>query len=456
MRHDEGAARLRQAGRHGDSSSPSPARRPPARASGSARCWSTRAAPAARRSATSSSTRPSATRRRSAPGTTWSAIDPRGVARSEPVECLSGKADGRVHPGRPDARRPGRDDATRRGAYKKFAQGCEKRSGKILPHVSTVEAARDMDILRAALGRQEADVRRRVVRHLPRRDVRGAVPQAASAASSSTARWTRPCPRAAIEPRPDRRLRDGFPVLRRGLRQADRLPARHQAVRRRRRRHRLSAFFRTLDAQARPDRRAAARKLGESLATTGVIAAMYDESAWPQLREALTAAMKRRRRGPARPLADSYYERDADGSYANLMYANAAVNCLDLPPAFTAPDAGRARPSPSFEKASPVFGEGLAWASLNCAYWPVKAHRRTPPHRGEGRRPHRRGRHHPRPGDPVPLGPVPGPPALLRPPAHLRRRRPHGVRPRQRLHRHGDQHVPAPTARPRPTARSCS
>lgn len=28
---------------------------------------------------------------------------------------------------------------------------------------------------------------------------------------------------------------------------------------------------------------------------------------------------------------------------------------------------------PSFEKASPVFGAGLAWASLNCAYWPVKA-----------------------------------------------------------------------------------
>jgi hypothetical protein len=27
---------------------------------------------------------------------------------------------------------------------------------------------------------------------------------------------------------------------------------------------------------------------------------------------------------------------------------------------------------PSFEKASPVFGEGLAWASLNCGYWPVR------------------------------------------------------------------------------------
>ena len=45
-------------------------------------------------------------------------------------------------------------------------------------------------------------------------------------------------------------------------------------------------------------------------------------------------------------LADSYYERDADGRYANLMSANAAVNCLDLPPAFTHPRPRSSRPSP--------------------------------------------------------------------------------------------------------------
>ena len=38
---------------------------------------------------------------------------------------------------------------------------------------------------------------------------------------------------------------------------------------------------------------------------------------------------------------------------------------------------------PAFEKASPVFGEGLAWASLNCAYWPVKA--TGEPHRIEAK-----------------------------------------------------------------------
>lgn len=112
------------------------------------------------------------------------------------------------------------------------------------------------------------------------------------------------------------------------------------------------------------------RELGESLATTGVIAAMYDEGAWPQLREALTRAIGGEGSGLL-ALADSYYEREADGTYANLMYANAAVNCLDLPAAYAGP-ADVEKAVPSFEKASPVFGEGLAWAALNCTYWPMR------------------------------------------------------------------------------------
>ena len=35
---------------------------------------------------------------------------------------------------------------------KLFARGCEKQSGALLPYVGTANAARDMDVLRAALG----------------------------------------------------------------------------------------------------------------------------------------------------------------------------------------------------------------------------------------------------------------------------------------------------------------
>jgi pimeloyl-ACP methyl ester carboxylesterase len=99
----------------------------------------------------------------------------------------------------------------------------------------------------------------------------------------------------------------------------------------------LKAFFRKLDAHPIPAGDADGRKLGEALATTGVIAAMYDEAAWEQLREALTSAMKQNDGAGLLSLSDSYYERDSGGRYANLMFANAAVNCLDLPPAFDSP-----------------------------------------------------------------------------------------------------------------------
>lgn len=79
------------------------------------------------------------------------AVDPRGVARSEPVTCLTGKEMDeytQVDQTPDDAGEKSRLAAS----LKDFAKGCEKRSGEILPHVSTVEAARDMDILRAVLG----------------------------------------------------------------------------------------------------------------------------------------------------------------------------------------------------------------------------------------------------------------------------------------------------------------
>ncbi|MGC5411197.1 alpha/beta hydrolase, partial [Streptomyces sp. DT225] len=132
---------------------------------------------------------------------------------------------------------------------------------------------------------------------------------------------------------------------------------------------RLKKLFADLDEDPIPT--GESRELGESLATTGVIAAMYDESAWPQLREALTGAESGDGSGLL-ALADGYYEREPSGKYANLMFANAAVNCLDLPPAFTGPEAVE-KALPSFEKASPVFGRGFAWAALNCTHWPVPA-----------------------------------------------------------------------------------
>ncbi|MZD07185.1 alpha/beta fold hydrolase [Streptomyces sp. SID5785] len=298
------------------------------------------------------------------------AVDPRGVSRSEPVTCLSGRAMDRYTQTdvTPD------DDAERTGlsgAFKKFAQGCEthdKTSRRVLPHVSTVEAARDMDLVRAAVGDEKlnyvgasygsflgATYAGLYPERVGRLVLDGAMDPSLSARElnlQQTAGFETAFQSFAKDcvGRSDCPLGTGTPA---------------QAG------ERLKKFFTRLDtrplAASDPD----GRKLGESLATTGVIAAMYDEGAWPQLRDALTAAMKQKDGAGLLALSDSYYERDPDGTYTNLMFANAAVNCLDAPASFnSAADAEKA--VPDFEKASPVFGAGLAWSALNCTYWPVK------------------------------------------------------------------------------------
>ncbi|MFF8097726.1 alpha/beta hydrolase [Streptomyces sp. NPDC016675] len=297
------------------------------------------------------------------------AVDPRGVARSEPVECL----DGREMDAYTQTDVTPDDQAETDGlvdAYKKFAEGCGADAPKLLRHVSTVEAARDMDVLRAVLGDEKLTYVGASYGTFLGATYAGLFPDRAGRLVLD----------GAMDPSlPARRLNleqtAGFETAFQSfakdcVTQPD-CPLGGKGTPPARVGKNLKAFFDDLDAEPVPAGDADGRKLTESLATTGVIAAMYDEGAWQQLRESLTSAMKEKDGAGLLVLADSYYEREADGSYSNLMFANASVNCLDLPAAFSSPDEVRAA-LPDFEKASPVFGEGLAWASLNCAYWPVQ------------------------------------------------------------------------------------
>ncbi|MFP3992565.1 alpha/beta hydrolase [Streptomyces sp. E11-3] len=304
------------------------------------------------------------------------AIDPRGVARSEPVECLDGKqmdAYTQVDV-TPDDQRETKELTE---AFKDFAAGCERESGKILPHVSTVEAARDMDVLRAALGDEKLQY------------------VGASYGTFLGATYAELFPQRTGRLVLDGAMDPSLPALQMNLDQTAGFETAFQSFAEdcvarpdcplgrgtpKAAGQRLKDFFRELDRNPVPT--GEDRQLGETLATTGVIAAMYDEGAWPQLRDGLAAAMTENDGAGLLSLADSYYERSPDGEYANLMFANSAVNCLDLPPAVTSPEEVT-KALPDFEKASPVFGEGLAWSSLNCAYWPVKP--TGEPHRTEAK-----------------------------------------------------------------------
>nr|WSX78706.1 alpha/beta hydrolase [Streptomyces sp. NBC_00899] len=293
------------------------------------------------------------------------AVDPRGVARSEPVKCLTDKqmdAYTAVDSTPDDTAETDKLAA----ADRTFAAGCKKMSAGLIGHVSTVDSARDMDVMRQLLGDAKlnyvgksygtflgATYAGLFPQRVGRLVLDGAMDPSVNALESSRAQaggfeiafnaFARDCVK-----------RSDCPLGRTSAADAG---------------TRLDALFARLDKHPLPT--GTERPLSEALGTTGVIAAMYDQEAWPALRGALISANK----GDGAPLlqlSDSYYERDDAGKYSNLMYANAAVNCLDLPAAFHSP-ADVKKAVPSFRAASPHFGTALAWSSLICGYWPLAA-----------------------------------------------------------------------------------
>ncbi|RMB83969.1 alpha/beta hydrolase [Streptomyces shenzhenensis] len=81
-------------------------------------------------------------------------FDPRGVGHSAPISCIdpqefvkAPKADPV-----PDSEA---DKLAQRKLAREYADGCYERSGTMLPHMTTPNTARDLDVIRAALGERK-------------------------------------------------------------------------------------------------------------------------------------------------------------------------------------------------------------------------------------------------------------------------------------------------------------
>jgi pimeloyl-ACP methyl ester carboxylesterase len=78
-------------------------------------------------------------------------FDPRGVGHSAPISCM----DPQEYVKAPKAD-PVPDDEADKTAQRKlaeeYADGCKERSGDLLPHMTTPNTARDLDVIRAAVG----------------------------------------------------------------------------------------------------------------------------------------------------------------------------------------------------------------------------------------------------------------------------------------------------------------
>ena len=101
---------------------------------------------------------------------------------------------------------------------------------------------------------------------------------------------------------------------------------------------------------------------------TAVAQAMYSDYYWPQLSEALNAAQGGDGKGILQ-LYDDYYQRNTDGTYGNELEAFLAISCLDDPGATSAEEVDLQ--IEAFITAAPRLGGNFAYG-YSCALWPVK------------------------------------------------------------------------------------
>ena len=290
-------------------------------------------------------------------------FDPRGVGGSVPaLRCMSGKALDKYF---------STNDAPVNAAQLSelvaesslYATSCAQNGSALLPYIGTRDAARDMDVLRAALGESRltylgksygtylgtwyAALYPRRVRALV---LDGAVDpevsgmelnvtqaQGFEVAFGQFASW---CVASA-----------GCPLGRQPSLEVRRM---------------LSAAS---SAPLKNDLHNGQVADG-ALLSSGVAAGLYSKTFWPLLRTGLSTAFAGNGTVLVE-LANILMERSSTGSYSNLADVDTAVNCLDRPwprdmPSWRAAAAAGA-------KAAPLFGERLVWGSLACAYWPVPA-----------------------------------------------------------------------------------
>ena len=298
-------------------------------------------------------------------------FDPRGVGQSTAVHCLSDpEMDTFLNvPPDPDSAAEQTEVVNQ---SKFFASQCAaKSSSSILPFVGTVNAARDMDIIRAVLGDKElyylgksygtylgAVYAEEFPENVGRLVLDGAIDPSLTADQLNLAQATA-FDAALHQFAQDCVTHDGCP-----LGTDPTTGVTH-----------LKSWVDGLDAK--PISGDSTRKLTSAQAMTGIAVAMYDQTWWPDLRAALTKAYA----GDGSALlamADVYNNRVGGHYQSNEAEANFAVNCVDHPHEADSPQSVE-QSLTEYEQAAPFFGEMVAWSGLPCAYWPAKPD--TTPHK---------------------------------------------------------------------------
>lgn len=283
-------------------------------------------------------------------------FDPRGTGESAPIDCVS---DDRLDTilssdPNPDTTEEEREAASLNG---EFGRGCAELSGDEVNHVSTIEAARDMDVLRAALGEDTltylgasygtklgATYAELFPDRVGRLVLDGAVDvsldnrqlglEQAAGFETALGAYIQNC----IDTTENCFLGD---TVDEGLAT-------------------ISDMLAGIETSPLP---AGDRELQVGNAFFGIVTPLYNRDYWFLLSAALRSGISGD--GTAlMELADLYASRGADGYTDNSTEAIFAINCLDDPSSVGFGQV--AEEIPAFEEASPTFGSIFAWSLTSC------------------------------------------------------------------------------------------
>lgn len=302
--------------------------------------------------------------------------DPRGVGESTPVKCLdTAQLDAMIAAdGSPDT--PA-EIADIEKQSKIFAAGCEQRSGELLPHVNTKDAARDIDVLRGIVGDPQlyymglsygtflgATYAELFPKNVGRLVLDGAMDPSITSQEMGMeqAKGFDKALDAFAEDCAQRSCKLGS-SKNEVLAKVDQL---------------------IKDSDAHPLPGDGKRQVTQALVVLGLVYPLYLKEFWPRLEDAVVDGLAGNG-SRLLAMADEYTDRTPSGYSDNANEASIAVNCSDRPDATSI--AQIQAEVPEYKAASPRFGEFLAWSSASCINWPVKPTDKPHPIKAAGSKP---------------------------------------------------------------------
>jgi pimeloyl-ACP methyl ester carboxylesterase len=292
-------------------------------------------------------------------------FDPRGVGLSTPISCVSDSEKDKLDAAAPNMLTAA-GLAQARQLAEQVASGCNAKYGVSLADYNTVQTAKDMDRVRAAvqnnqlnyLGFSYGTELGSVYAHLFPDHVRVAVLDGAvdpltddiTSFANQLKGFEGAFDQFAADCRkhnPCRSLGDPRQVVYSLVKHANEDPLKSSKA-------------------------GETRTATGSIVLTGVLSALYSRAQWTELGQALLDA----RRGDAKrlfTLADEYNQRDADGHYSNISEANTTISCNDSKPGPS--DATIKATAIRWAKTYPMFGAWSSSSLFSCQVWQP---RRTP------------------------------------------------------------------------------